>query len=208
LEHPHWCSYDMGRARRQGLGDTITYEQRMKTLDEVGEQRTKEARGEPRRNIRALPTESANADMPAIVREFLDYYDTSRGSHPNSTAWYPFTSLAPMMNFFPFVQIETISPRPILMIVGERAESAYFSEDAYSKASEPKELFVVPGATHVDLYDRPQHMAKSIEKLATFFDQHLAWSRTTDIFPRVPTKRLGVADAQSRSLPTITGDPG
>ena len=60
------------------------------------------------------------------------------------------------MNFFPFVQIETISPRPLLFIVGERAESAYFSEDAYSKAAEPKELFVVPGATHVDLYDRPE----------------------------------------------------
>jgi uncharacterized protein len=166
--------YDMGRARRQGLGDTISYEQRMKTLDEVGEQRTREARGEPRRNIRALPTEPANVDMPPIVREFLDYYDTPRGNHPNSTAWYSFTSLAPMMNFFPFVQIETISPRPILMIVGERAESAYFSEDAYSKAAEPKELFVVPGATHVDLYDRPEHMARSIEKLNQFFGQHLA----------------------------------
>ena len=104
------------------------------------------------------------ADSPEIVREFLDYYATARGQHPNSTSIYSFTSLAPMMNFFPFVQIETISPRPIRMIVGERALSAYFSEDAYSKAAERKELFVVPGASHIDLYDKPAYVAKSLEK--------------------------------------------
>ena len=68
--------YDMGRARRQGMGDSISYEQRMKTLDEIGKQRTREARGEPRRDIRALPTEPPTASTPPIVREFLDYYDT------------------------------------------------------------------------------------------------------------------------------------
>jgi hypothetical protein len=50
-----------------------------------------------------------------------------------------------MMGFFPFAQIETVSPRPLLFIVGERAVSAYFSEDAYSRAVEPKELVVIPG---------------------------------------------------------------
>jgi len=70
-----------------------------------------------------------------------------------------------MMNFFPFAQIETITPRPLLFIVGEKAVSAYFSEDAYNKASEPKELFVVPGASHVDLYDRPEYMKVSLKKL-------------------------------------------
>ena len=166
--------YDMGRARRQGLGDTMSYEPRMKRLDEIGKQRTIEARGEPRRDIRALPTEPASAKTPPIVREFLDYYDTPRGKHHNSTGWYSFTSLAPMMNFFPFVQIETISPRPMLMIVGERAESAYFSEDAYGKAAQPKELFVVPGATHVDLYDRPQYVGQAVEKLTKYYGRYLA----------------------------------
>ena len=78
-----------------------------------------------------------------------------------------------MMNFFPFVQIETISPRPILMIVGERAESAYFSQDAYTKAAQPKELFVVPGATHVDLYDRPEYVVQAVEKLTKYYGQYL-----------------------------------
>lgn len=164
--------YDMGRARRQGLGDVITYEQRMKTLDDIGEQRTKEFAGAARKDIAAIPSQ-LSANDTENTREFFDYYRTSRGGHPNSTSSYSYTSLAPMMNFFPFVQIETISPRPLLFIVGERAVSAYFSEDAYSKAAEPKELFVVPGASHVDLYDRPQYMAVSLPKLDAFFKQYL-----------------------------------
>ncbi len=164
--------YDMGRARRQGLGDVVTYEQRMKTLDEIGEQRTKGFRGEPRKDIAAIPLKLSENDTEN-TRDFFDYYRTSRGGHPNSTTSYSFTSLAPMMNFFPFVQIETVSPRPLLFIVGERAVSAYFSEDAYSKAAEPKELFVVPGASHVDLYDVPEYMAVSLPKLDNFFKQYL-----------------------------------
>jgi fermentation-respiration switch protein FrsA (DUF1100 family) len=164
--------YDMGRARRQGLGDTITYEQRMKTLDEVGEQRTKEFGGAERRDITAVP-QSVTEDSPEFLKEFYAYYKTPRGQHPRSTAMYSFTSLAPMMNFFPFAQIETISPRPLLFIVGEKAPSAYFSEDAYSKAVEPKELFVVPGASHVDLYDKPEALAVSIPKLDGFFNKNL-----------------------------------
>lgn len=164
--------YDMGRARRQGLGDTITYEQRMKTLDEIGERRTKEFAGGERRDIGAIP-ESVKPTDPENLREFYDYYRTPRGQHPNSTSYYTFTSLAPMMNFFPFVQIETISPRPLLFIVGERAVSAYFSEDAYSKAAEPKELFVVPGASHVDLYDVPKYLDVTLPKMDKFFTENL-----------------------------------
>ena len=164
--------YDMGRARRQGLGDTMTYEQRMKTLDEVGKQRTKEFRGEVRKDIAAIPEKLSDSDTEN-TREFFDYYRTSRGGHPNSTTSYSFTSLAPMMNFFSFAQIETISPRPILMIVGERAVSAYFSEDAYKLAKEPKEIFVVPGASHVDLYDRPKYVEQSLKKLDEFYREYL-----------------------------------
>ena len=58
------------------------------------------------------------------------------------------------MNFYPFADIETISPRPMLFIAGENAHSREFSEDAYRLAAEPKELYLVPDAGHVDLYDR------------------------------------------------------
>lgn len=164
--------YDMGRARRQGLGDVITYEQRMKTLDEIGEQRIREFRGEPRKDIVAIPEKLSENDTEN-THEFYGYYRTPRGMHPNSTTSYSFTSLASMMNFFPFTQIETISPRPLLFIVGERAVSAYFSQDAYTKAAEPKELFVVPGASHVDLYDKLEYMAISLSKMNLFFNQYL-----------------------------------
>lgn len=165
--------YDMGRARRQGVGDTQTYEQRMAILDELGRQRTAEYGGATRRDIRALP-EKIDENTPKFAIDFLDYYNNpQRGQHPNSTGYYSYTSLAPMMNFFPFAQIETISPRPVLFIVGENAVSKYFSEDAYEKAAEPKELFVVPEATHVDLYDQPKYLKITIPKLDAFFKQYL-----------------------------------
>ena len=165
--------YDMGRARRQGVGDTQTYKQRMAILDEIGRQRTVEYGGAARRDIRALP-EKVDENTPKFAIDFLDYYDNpQRGQHPNSTGYYSYTSLAPMMNFFPFAQIETISPRPVLFIVGENAVSKYFSEDAYEKAVEPKELFVVPGATHVDLYDQPEYLKITLPKLDAFFKQYL-----------------------------------
>lgn len=165
--------YDMGRARRQGIGDTQTYQQRMSILDEIGRQRTAEYGGTARKDIRALP-EKVDENTPKFAIDFLDYYDNpERGQHPNSTGYYSYTSLAPMMNFFPFTQIETISPRPLLFIVGENAVSKYFSEDAYEKAAEPKELFVVPGATHVDLYDQPEYLKITLPKLDTFFKQYL-----------------------------------
>ena len=165
--------YDMGRARRQGIGDTQTYQQRMSILDEIGRQRTAEYGGAARKDIRALP-EKVDENTPKFAIDFLDYYDNpERGQHPNSTGYYSYTSLAPMMNFFPFTQIETISPRPLLFIVGENAVSKYFSEDAYEKAAEPKDLFVVPGATHVDLYDQPEYLKITLPKLDTFFKQYL-----------------------------------
>ncbi|MDZ4190870.1 MAG: alpha/beta hydrolase, partial [Pseudomonas sp.] len=64
-----------------------------------------------------------------------------------------------------------ISPRPILFIHGENAHSRYFAETAYAVAAEPKELVIVPGANHVDLYDRMDKIP--FEKMAAFFTEHL-----------------------------------
>jgi fermentation-respiration switch protein FrsA (DUF1100 family) len=68
--------------------------------------------------------------------------------------------------------IKEISPRPVLFIHGERAHSRYFSETAYAAAAEPKELVIVPGANHVDLYDRMDVIP--FDKFQSFFNQHLA----------------------------------
>ena len=82
------------------------------------------------------------------------------------------TSEIRFVNFYPFNDIETISPRPMLFITGDKAHSKEFSEDAYRRAAEPKELYYVPGAGHVDLYDRVDLIPW--DKLETFFNKHLA----------------------------------
>jgi hypothetical protein len=75
------------------------------------------------------------------------------------------------MNFYPLNDIETISPRPMLFIAGENAHSREFSEEAYRLAGQPKELAIVPGAGHVDLYDRVDLIP--FDKLTTFFQNNL-----------------------------------
>lgn len=82
-----------------------------------------------------------------------------------------FTSDVKFVNFYPFNDIETISPRPMLFIAGADAHSREFSEDAYARAGEPKELVIVPGAGHVDLYDRVSLIP--FDKLTSSFKQHL-----------------------------------
>ncbi|MDN5539387.1 alpha/beta hydrolase, partial [Comamonas sp.] len=68
--------------------------------------------------------------------------------------------------------IKEISPRPILFVHGEKAHSRYFSETAYAAAAEPKELMILPGAVHTDLYDRKDMIP--FDKLTAFFQRNLA----------------------------------
>ena len=81
------------------------------------------------------------------------------------------TSNVKFMNFYPFNDIETISPRPMLFIAGDQAHSKEFSEEAYRLAAEPKELLDGPNAGHVDLYDRVDLIP--FDKLTSFFTDHL-----------------------------------
>jgi fermentation-respiration switch protein FrsA (DUF1100 family) len=77
------------------------------------------------------------------------------------------------MAFFPFEQLDTISPRAVLLVAGSKADTLFWSEQAYKKCKDPKELYVVNGATHIDMYDRPQFVTPAVAKLAAFFDRHL-----------------------------------
>ncbi|MGL4228811.1 MAG: alpha/beta hydrolase [Tannerellaceae bacterium] len=81
------------------------------------------------------------------------------------------TSQMAQINFPLMEYIGLISPRPILFVMGEKAHSRYFTEDAYKKASQPKELVIVPGARHIDLYDRTDMIP--FDKLESFFKEHL-----------------------------------
>ena len=75
------------------------------------------------------------------------------------------------MNFYPSKILRLFRPRPMLFITGENAHSREFSEDAYRLAADPKELYIVPGAGHVDLYDRVGLIP--FDKLESFFKEYL-----------------------------------
>jgi fermentation-respiration switch protein FrsA (DUF1100 family) len=75
------------------------------------------------------------------------------------------------MNMPLLTYIKEISPPPVLIIAGENAHSRYFSADAYKAAAEPKELVIIPGAVHVDLYDKLDVIP--FDKLERFFSEHL-----------------------------------
>lgn len=168
-------TFDLGAARREGMG-TISREERMKRLRDAGEARSREARGEPARLVPVVPdsADSFTESTPRLYREGYDYYRTPRAQHPNSPNRYVFSSLPQQMAFFPFAQLDMISPRPLLLVAGSRADTLFWSREAYEKAREPKELHVVEGATHIDLYDRPQFVTPAVGKLADFFARHLA----------------------------------
>ena len=162
--------YDMSRVKRYGFKDSMTEEERSKYLDELGEQRWKDfTSGELHMSYGTPNIIDANSDP--ISCEFYEYYRMPRGQHPNSTTGMSTTSDLPFMNFPLFTYIKDISPRPVLFVIGEHAHSRYFSDDTYKMAAEPKELYVVPGAGHVDLYDRTDMIP--FDKLTAFFREHL-----------------------------------
>lgn len=168
--------YDMGAANRNALKRSLTVEQRKQIIAEAAEQRYVEFMdGETRYTSGTV--HELNKDTHPIQREFYDFYRTPRGeytpkgSSPKLTTHPTLTSNVKFMNFYPFNDIETISPRPMLFITGANAHSREFSEDAYRLAGEPKELFVVPGAGHVDLYDRVNLIP--FDKITAFFRQQL-----------------------------------
>lgn len=91
----------------------------------------------------------------------------------------PVQSIDRLAPFDGYAKITMISPRPLLMIAGTDADIRYFSEEAIAKASEPKELFLIEGATHVGLYDRDEQVTPAVAKLTEFFNTNLAAHETT-----------------------------
>jgi fermentation-respiration switch protein FrsA (DUF1100 family) len=167
--------YDMSRVMAKGYYDKLTTEDRMTMLEELGEQRWKDAeKGEVSIGTRGLP-EKLTGNEPQFVKEYFDYYKTPRGFHPhslNSTSGWTATNSLSFMNTPLLTYIKEIAPRPVLLIAGEKAHSRYFSEDAYKAAAEPKELLIVPNAVHVDLYDKVDVIP--FDKLTAFFNEHLS----------------------------------
>ncbi|MBW3504530.1 alpha/beta hydrolase [Pseudomonas sp. NKUCC02_KPG] len=168
--------YDMGAANRNGLKHGQTLEQRKETIAQAAQQRYVEFTGGETLYTSGTVHQLDENTHP-IQREFYDFYRTPRGEYtPASstkelTTHPTLTSNIKFMNFYPFNDIETISPRPMLFIAGADAHSREFSEEAYKLAGQPKELVIIPGAGHVDLYDRVDLIP--FDTLASFFQRHL-----------------------------------
>ena len=166
--------YDMTRVMSKGYDDAMTAADRASTLEQLGRQRWQDAEnGTPA--LGPIYNELKGGE-PQFLVDYADYYKRpERGFHPraiNSNGSWTITNPLSFMNMPLLTYIAEISPRPVLLIHGENAHSRYFSETAYAAAAEPKELLIVEGASHVDLYDRMDKIP--FDRLAAFFSQHLS----------------------------------
>ncbi|OJI88971.1 hypothetical protein ASPTUDRAFT_70618 [Aspergillus tubingensis CBS 134.48] len=115
--------------------------------------------------------EGEGGNVDSFFKAAAEYYGTERGRHERSTQRVPLQSYDRMVVYDSFAFMRLIAPRPVLMIAGEEAETLHYSEEAVRLAREPKELFVVSGMGHFDLYDR---LEVSGPKLVRFFREALA----------------------------------
>ncbi len=167
-----WC---VGNSARNGFPGVNIENFMGKLLKEVAEARTREANGGEPEYWTYVPDtpEECDENTSVIQREACEYYRTDRCHYPTTSNRYLVSSNDKLASFDAFAFLDTVAPRPLLFIIGEKADTRYFTEDALLRAKAPKELFVVPGATHVDLYDKPEFVGPVVEKLAEFFGKSL-----------------------------------
>ena len=167
--------YDMSRVMARGYFDAMTDTQRAEALTAMSLQRWEDAAPDATPKLAGgLPDTLDGIDNPVITM-YHAYYKTDRGYHPrslNSNGGWNVTSPMSFMNMPQLTYVHEISPRPTLIIAGSEAHSRYFSEDAYAAAREPKELMIIDGADHCDLYDQKDIIP--FDKLQAFFAGHLA----------------------------------
>ncbi|MFI8947297.1 alpha/beta hydrolase [Streptomyces sp. NPDC053750] len=167
---------DMGSVIREGLGRTQDPAILTALLDRAAAARTAEARGAAPELVAWIP-DNAEELLETATRQFretFEFYRTARGHHPRAVQGWVLRSVDQLAQYDSYAMIRLIAPRPLLMLVGSEAETAYFSREAIEQAAEPKELFVIDGATHIDLYDRDEHVTPAVTKLTEFFGRHLA----------------------------------
>lgn len=162
---------DFGQSVRNGWRNTLTVNDRIKTLEAVSNQRTAEANGAEKLIIPYVPDTIDGVTEPDMI-EASDYYrQPNRWLHKNSPNRFLHNSLDKLSAFSAFGQISTLLTQPILLIAGSNAGSRWQSEGAYKLAKSPKELYIIKGATHMSLYDKD--VSKAIPKIKAFFDKTL-----------------------------------
>lgn len=166
--------YDMSRVNANGYFDSMDAEARYAARKRLNDIRTADARsGKITPAGDGLP-DKLTGNEPQFVKDYYGYYKTERGFHPrsiNSNGAWNATSPLSFMNM-PLLSYAGEIRSAVLMIHGEKAHSRYFSEDAFRKLTgDNKELMIIPGANHVDLYDNPN--AIPFDRIASFFRERL-----------------------------------
>lgn len=143
-------------------------------LDAAAEARTAEARGEGTRRFPLFPeTEQEARRSGRYGYEGWEYYRTPRAAHPRSATELTWSSVERIAAFDAFAPVGLIAPRPLAMVVGREAATAWMSLEAFRRAAGPKELHWIEGASHTDLYDRDAHVTPAVTHLTAFFRTHL-----------------------------------
>lgn len=165
--------YDMSRVKAKGYFDRMTANGRYQLRKRLSEQRTKDYRSGTYATDGGV-ADPVPADAPLFVRQYHDYYKKPRGYHrrsPNSNNGITKTSVLSFIKMPILSYLEELRSA-VMLVHGEKAHSRYFSEDAYKRLKgDNKELLIVPGANHVDLYDNMQ--AIPFDKIEAFFSEFL-----------------------------------
>lgn len=165
--------YDMSRVNANGNFDSMDADARYELRRQLNEQRTEDYRNGTYSLAGGLP-DSLPEDAPQFVKDYFGYYKTERGYHKRSlnsnNGWNKTSSLS-FINM-PLLSYSSEIRNAVLMIHGEKAHSRYFSEDAFKKLKgDNKELMIIPGANHVDLYDNLKVIP--FDKIEHFFNEYL-----------------------------------
>ena len=166
--------YDMSRVTANGYFDSMDADARYALRQQLNAQRTRDARsGSIAPSAAGLP-EALTGDEPQFVKDYFAYYKTGRGFHPrsiNSNGAWNATSALSFLNM-PLLAYAGEIRSAVLLVHGEKAHSRYFSEDAFKKLNgDNKELLIVPGASHTDLYDRVDIIPS--DRIEAFFRANL-----------------------------------
>ena len=122
--------------------------------------------------IRTKSEEEAKA-MGGMAYEGWKYYCTSEGYHPNAAEFFVWNSVERIAGFYSPQFASLIAPRPVLMIAGSEAQTLWMTKEAFDHSEGEKELFLIEGATHVDLYYKEEYVSQAVLKLDEFFKKNL-----------------------------------
>lgn len=165
--------YDMSRVNANGYFDSMDADARYELRRQLNAQRTEDYKNGSYALAGGVPDQLPD-DAPWFVKDYYAYYKTSRGYHKrslNSNGGWNKTSALSFINM-PLLAYSDEIRSAVLMIHGEKAHSRYFSEDAFKKLKgDNKELLIIPGASHVDLYDNLEVIP--FERIRDFFQSNL-----------------------------------